>query len=55
MDFPSIIISHILHRLSLHLVIPSVVFSPNIEEVSNLLRFLGCLWLLVILLCLVFL
>ena len=42
------IISHILHRLFLHLVTPCVVFSPNVEEVSILFRFLGCLWLLMI-------
>ena len=47
-DLPSIIISHILHRLFLHLVTPYVVFSPNVEEVSILFRFLGCLWLLMI-------
>ena len=41
-------ISHILNRLLLHLVTPCVVFSPNVEEVSILLRFLGCLWLLMI-------
>ena len=40
--------SHILHRLLLHLVIPCVVFSPNVEEVRILLRFYGCLWLLMI-------
>ena len=39
----------------LHLVTPCVVFSPNVEELSILLRFLGCLWILMIFLCLVFL
>ena len=48
LDLPSIIISHILHRLFLHLVTPCVVFSPNVEEVSILFIFWGCLWLLII-------
>ena len=53
-DFPSIIISHILHHLLLHLVHTHthtprcVVFSPNVEEMSILLGFLGCLLLLMI-------
>ena len=37
------IISLTLHCLLLHLV-----FSLNVEEVSNLLKFWGCLWLLMI-------
>ena len=40
-DFSSIIISHILHRLLLHLVTPLVVFSPNVEEVSILFKIFG--------------
>ena len=42
------IVSHTLHRLLLHLVIPCIVLYPNVEEVSILLRSLGCLWLLMI-------
>ena len=34
--------------LLLHLVTTQVVFSPNVEEVNILLRFLGCLWILMI-------
>ena len=45
---PSIIISHILHRLFLHLVTPCDVFFANVEEVSILFRCLCCLWLLII-------
>ena len=37
-----------MHCLLLHLVTPCVVLCLNIEEVSILLRFLGCLWLLMI-------
>ena len=44
-----------MHRLLLHLVTHCVVFSPNVDEVgpnldevSIILRFLGCLWLLII-------
>ena len=48
LDLPSMIISHILHRLFLHLVTPCVVFFQNEEEASILLRFLCCLWLLII-------
>ena len=48
LDLPSIITSHILHRLLLHLVTPCVVFFPNVEEVSILFRFLGCQWPLMI-------
>ena len=47
-NFPSMIIFQILHRLSLHMVTRYVVFSPNVKEVSILLRFLGCRWLLMI-------
>ena len=36
-DFAFIIISHILHRLLLHLITICVVFSSNVEEVSILL------------------
>ena len=38
----------ILHRLLLYLVTPCVVFSLYLEEVSILLRFMGCLGLLMI-------
>ena len=41
------IISYMWHRLLLHLL-NDVVFSPNVDEVSILLRRLGCLWLLMI-------
>ena len=37
-----------MHRLFLHLVTPCVMFSLNVEEVSILFRFLGCLWILII-------
>ena len=30
------------------MVTPCVMFSPNVEEASILLRFLNCLWLLMI-------
>ena len=35
-DVPSLIISHMLHHLLLHLITPCVMFSPNVEEVSIL-------------------
>ena len=40
------ITSNTLHRLFLHFGNSSCYFSPNIEEASIILRFLGCLWFL---------
>ena len=45
---PSIIISHILHRLFLHLATPCVVFFSECRRGSIIFIFLGCLWLLLI-------